>query len=207
MIGLIIKDIYNLKKYAKTLIVLIAFYGIMSLSMDGGSFLMSMVILLFTMMPITSFSYDDIAKWDKYALSLPITKKDMVLSKYILALIMCASGTAIALLSTIILNLINKTTTMEELLLGIYISMAAGIIFFSVLLPLIYKFGVEKSRLMVLGAVAVPYLIFFIMKEIGIPFPTMEALMILLKISPLLLILIVYISYILSIKIFANKEQ
>ena len=56
------------------------------------------------MMSIYSFSYDSLAKWDRFGLSLPVTRKEVVASKYILSLLFCLIGTALSfLLSSIVL--------------------------------------------------------------------------------------------------------
>ena len=57
------------------------------------------------MITITSFSYDALAKWDRYALSLPLTRKDIVAGKYLLSIILCLLATILSfLISTVILK-------------------------------------------------------------------------------------------------------
>ena len=58
-------------------------------------------MILFTIMiPMVAMSYDDKSKWDRYALTMPVSRRDMVLSKYLLAL----AFAAFALLITFLFN-------------------------------------------------------------------------------------------------------
>ena len=86
MKGLIIKDIFNLKKGITTTLIMILFYGIFSYNTGNMSMLIGMTVFIMTSLSISSMSYDDMAKWDGYALSMPITRKNIVLSKYILSI-------------------------------------------------------------------------------------------------------------------------
>ena len=82
--GLLVKDILQLKSYKKTLIFFIIIFILTSISNDGriGSALIIMLTLGFGMFSIASFSYDETNKADKFILTLPLTKKEVVLSKY-----------------------------------------------------------------------------------------------------------------------------
>lgn len=205
MLGLIIKDMLTLKKFLRNLIAIIIFYVFIGFASDS-SFLAGAMVILFIMGSISSFAYDDLAKWDKYALSLPITRREMVMSKYLLTIILAVAGAIVALLFELAFAIIKDSININELLLVVYALLAAGLLINSALLPLIYKFGVEKSRLMLVGVLAVPYIIFFLLDKTGVPMPSESSLMVLLKVSPFLLILILYISYLISCSIYSKKE-
>ena len=72
MKGLIAKDFLNLKRYSFTLILILLLYGAIFLPMENGGFA-AVATVLCTMMVITTLSYDEMAKWDKYVLTMPIT--------------------------------------------------------------------------------------------------------------------------------------
>ena len=206
MKGLLIKDFLNLRKYGRSVILILAFYVLYGLMLDNANFIIGMIVLLFSMMAITSFSYDDLAKWDKYALSLPVTRKEMVLSKYILATILSVVGALLALLATIGVSLINTPVSINEQLLITYALFATSIIFISILLPLIYKFGVEKSRIMMILVFAVPTAMVFVLSSIGFQLPTESQLMMLLYASPIILIALYSISYFISYSVYKKKD-
>lgn len=43
-------------------------------------------VLFSVMIPMSAIAYDDKAKWDRYALTMPVSRRDLVISKYLLAL-------------------------------------------------------------------------------------------------------------------------
>ena len=49
--------------------------------------------ILCAMMVVTTFSFDENAKWEKYAMIMPISRKDLVLSKFVILLCFCLFGT------------------------------------------------------------------------------------------------------------------
>jgi len=206
MKGLIVKDLFNLKKYSKSVMLILAFYMLYAVMMDSSMFMAGMIIMLTTMMSITSFSYDDLAKWDKYALSFPITRKEMVLSKYLLALLLSIVGVIIAFAASLLISKIKTPVDMNELLVVSYVLLIVALVFISILLPLIYKFGVEKSRVLIIAVFAVPAAIFFVLTNAGFQMPTESQLMILLQFSPIILLVILFISFYVSVNIYKSKD-
>lgn len=205
MKGLILKDLLNIKRSLKSFLFVIAFYIVFSFTNSDTNFLSGMVILLFSMISISSFSYDNIAKWDKYALSLPISKKDVVLSKYLLALILIFTGAMLSLILNFIIGT-YKNLIMTDIIIINYLIFCAAVIYSGILILLIYKFGVEKSRILIFVVFVIPTAIVFILNFLGFTMPTQIDFDILLKISPIIIIIVYYISFLLSYKIYLNKD-
>lgn len=149
MKGLLLKDILMLKSYARTLGVLVVVYLASGIAWDNVYFFAGMSGVLCVMMVMSSFSYDNYAKWDKYGASLPVTRSDMVGAKYLLALLMTGLGTVITGLMYLVFMLVRKGD-LSELLPIVFGTTAAGAFLVSVLLPCIYKFGAEKARLVLM---------------------------------------------------------
>lgn len=207
MKGLIIKDILNLKNYGRSILLIVAFYGIFAYTINDAGFLGGMIVLLMTMMSISSFSYDDLAKWDKYALSLPISRKDMVMSKYLLSIIFIVLGAVLSFVIVFAMSNIKNSVNLWELLLQTYSLSAVAIIFISVLMPLLYKFGVEKSRIMIMAVFAIPTLLLVLLSKLGIAKPSEEQLMFLLKMSPIIVIAVMMVSAFISYNIYKKKDM
>ena len=87
MTGLILKDLLNLKKQGKVYLILIIFYFAIGLVNENSSMFASMMTMVAVLIPITAMAYDERCKWDRYALTMPVSRKDMVMSKYLLGLI------------------------------------------------------------------------------------------------------------------------
>ena len=206
MKGLIIKDLLNLKKYLNTIIPFLLFYTFMTnISGDPGP-LIGIIVMFLTMMSITSMSYDEFAKWDVYALSMPISRKVMVMSKYLLSLILSMSGVIVSTTIAYVLGLYKGNLNVPSLLLISYSLFVISILFVSVILPLIYKFGVEKSRLLMMAVMAVPPAIIYLLNQLGMPMPDKRQLLLLLKLSPLILLIFLFASISISNKIYKNID-
>lgn len=206
MKGLIIKDILNLRKSFKTTLLMVGFFTIFAYGTNNPSYIISMVVLILTMMSITSMAYDDMAKWDRYALAMPISRKDIVMSKYILSILLSIVSIIISFIIAYVLILPRSNMGKIELLLVTYAVFTISILFVSITLPLIYKFGVERTRLITMGIFAIPVAIFVVLNKIGVALPNENQLVFLLKLSPLILLIILLSSVLLSYRIYKNKD-
>ena len=119
--GLVIKDLLQLKSYKKTLIIYILIFCISSLSLENGieNMLVVMLTLGLGMFSIASFNYDEFNKVDRYILTLPVTKKEVVLSKYILVIVSTIVGSLIGIILSfsMIMLMNNSILNIEEILL------------------------------------------------------------------------------------------
>ena len=73
----------------------------------------------------------------------------MVGAKYLLALLMLAIGTLITIVMSLVFGMINQNGFDDTLSIAFGTTVSAMILM-TFLLPLIYKFGVEKGRLMLI---------------------------------------------------------
>lgn len=206
MKGLIIKDLKNLRKYSRTVFIMLLFFAVLAYVSKDTAFIKGMIVLLFSFMSITSFSYDKQTKWDAFALALPISRKAVVLSKYVLALLLSLLGMLLsACIGTMDHYLFAKTGTIAEVLLESYALFAVAIVYLSILLPLVYKFGAERSRLLIIAVFAIPAVIIGIGSQSG-SLPDEQLIMQLLRFSPLILIVSFGLSFVISKAIFQKKE-
>ena len=213
MKGLILKDLLNLRKNLKTIIIMCLFYTLLFSTLNP-TFLSGIITILFAMQILTTFSYDDYSKWNMYALSLPITKKQLVLSKYILGISFIIFGGVFSFILTSLLSLFKGSFILGDLVASIIGSTGIMILMILILLPLIFKYGVERSRIMLLAIFAIPTVLILIISKVlaltGIPFPSEEQLNALLPviciIATLILIAGIYVSYMTSVKIITKKE-
>jgi ABC-2 type transport system permease protein len=208
MTGLLIKDLLNLRRTILSLLGLMVVYGVVfSMMMDGSaSFFSSMLAVLFITVTVSSFSYDALARWDRYALSLPVSRRDLVASKYLLAVVMAAMGAIVAFAMGYVMMFFRHTLVVKELLLSTAVSIGVGLLIVSILLPLIFRFGVEKSRLMLVGVVLVPLGLTYLLKLLRIPLPDLSVLATQAWLMPLVGLIILGLSYFISAAIFQRKE-
>lgn len=213
MKGLIAKDFLNLKRYSFTLILILLLYGAIFLPMENGGFA-AVATVLCTMMVITTLSYDEMAKWDKYVLTMSITRQQLVLGKYAVMLILAALGCLVGCVAIGIQGIIRGQWDPGALFMQAGLFCSASLVLGSILLPLLYKFGAEKGRLLLLAVVLIPTVLSlgwrYIGEALGLPAPDLAALgrwfQIALPLLPLAVLAIVALSYALSVRIMSKKE-
>lgn len=205
MKGLILKDLLNLKSTFKMLGAMIVFFAVAFLR-EGNSFVFGIIILMFAMMVVTTISYDDLAKWDAYALTMPVTRKEMVLSKYLVMAILNTLGAVLSLIVGIVGSVIMRQSFDLEILAIIGIIYLVAFIFGSVIIPLIYKFGTEKARLMLFLCALLPTALILLLEQFNVPLPTTGNPWIYLTLLIGFSVAGIVLSYLISLKIYTNKE-
>lgn len=144
MRGLIIKDSYILIKQVK-------FFGLLMLIMAAmpNTFTRGFAIMYASMLPITLISFDEQAKWDYYAAMMPYKKKDLVLSKYITGIIFTLVVGVVTVLSVLVTAAMEEQSTgqMQEHLKSILMIASAAIVLMALNLPIIFKMGAERGRM------------------------------------------------------------
>ncbi len=207
MKGLILKDIYSLKKYGKTMLLLAVFYSFMIFMMGNAEVFLGTVVIMFAVASITSFAYDNQAGWDTYVSTLPVSRKNVVMSKYALSYLLALLGGLLALLVGWVNGILKGTGNFIEMLVSAYAMFAIAVVFVSVLLPLIYKFGVERSRIIIIAAVAIPVAaVMALAQSKAIPMPDEQTIKQALLLSPLIVAACCVLSYTISHAIYRKKE-
>ena len=176
MKGLLYKDFCVLKKQVKILVVFVLFYSVWAVVSNTPSMMSTMVVLISMMLPISSMSYDEAGQWYCYAFSLPVSRRSLVLSKYLLGFLTAMGGLLVcSVCNLIILYLTNWENALESWVI-IGVSLEVGVIFLSVLIPLLFKFGVEKGRFILVAVAVVPSILIALLmgmlKNTGITLPS-----------------------------------
>ena len=216
MTGLILKDMINLKNNAKIFAVLAVVYAAMGFTTEDSSFFSSIFTMLVAILTLSAYSYDDLAKWDVYALTMPITREDIVRSKYCIMLLLTLLGSVVSILFTVGINAVIRP---EHLFSGInncFIGAGIVIVFYCIVLPFITKLGVEKARLIFFAVYFIPVgILLFVSKamkkgDMSVPEEWITFAMRIIRngyiIFPLLLLLALVISYTVSVGIYHKKE-
>lgn len=166
MIGLLLKDLLSLKKSFPMIALILVVFGVVSVSarQEAGGAFSSMSVILPTVLVLNTFGYDETSKWNVYALALPVTRTGLVLARYLLVLLLNLAGAALALIPALLVSALNT-----ESLLSIFAAAAAALVLCSVLLPLIFRFGVQGARIAIFAVCLLPTLIVFVGKQLGLP--------------------------------------
>lgn len=221
--GLLKKDLYNLASYKTTLMIITLFCGIAIIGTDAiywGSIVIGIIV---GMISLSTFSYDEMAKSNRYILTLPVTRKEIVLEKYILAIGATILGSLLGFVLTLLIgNMMNyvRPDNMIDINIDTLLSTSIGGLFGvsliqAIQIPSIFKWGAEKGRIQMFIVLFVVALIGagvgFLIKESGLSVD-IEKLENTLKsfgwiILVILSFIIYFISYKVSYKIYKNKEE
>ncbi|WFR57776.1 ABC-2 transporter permease [Anaerocolumna sp. AGMB13025] len=210
MYGLLLKDIYNLRRYVKQISISIVVFGLFAINLKNPAYLIGMITMMTSMMVITSMSYDEYAKWDKYALTMPILKKDIVLSKYLLLILSTVAGAALSTILALIMSAFMKLLSLKELLLASGAVSLVMLFLFGILIPVLYKYGIEKARMLMFAVFGIPILLVTLfvklMLKLNVPQPSQEQIEMLCYAFPVIVLIVLFLSYNISVKIFNKKE-
>ena len=210
MKGLLLKDFCILKKQIKLMVVFVIFYAIWAVAAKMPTMMGTMVILLSIMMPISSMSYDEAGQWYRYAFSLPIPRRTLVLSKYVLGFLVSLGGLVVSAIGNIIILALTNGENALESWLTIIGFLELGVIFLSIIIPILFKYGVEKGRLLIVVIAVIPSLLVALLgstlKTSGTLMPSAELLQAILYSSPLFTLAIFLISFRISVGICRKKE-
>ncbi len=221
--GLLKKDLYNLASYKTTLIIIVIFCGMAIIGTDAiywGSVVIGIIV---GMISLSTFSYDEMAKSNRYILTLPVTRKEIVLEKYILAIGATILGSLLGFVLTLlignIMNYVRPDNVIDiniDTLLATTIGGLFGVsLVQAIQIPSIFKWGAEKGRIQMFIVLFVLALIGagvgFLIKESGLSVDIAKLESVLKNFGLFLLILlsfiIYFISYKISYKIYKNKEE
>ena len=104
---------------------------------------------MFGMIGIASFSYDEQAKADRYIQSFPVTKKEIVLSKYLLLTMLITLGAVIGITLGLLVSVVTRQVLgLLETMLLMTISIFGVSLIEAIEIPCFYKFGLEKGRIL-----------------------------------------------------------
>ena len=209
MLGLVVKDLLCLKKTALKMVVILGLYIVIFFSANNIAFLCAMIIMISTMLILNTFAYDELSKWDYYALSLPVTKKQIVLGKYLLTVLFDFIG----ILITLLLYLIKRQLNLEAAL-SICALAAIALIMAAILLPLLYKLGTQKARIWMIMIFLLPTAAVIVLGNLVGNFgfhltasmPSEGTIGLLIWVSLPVALLLYAGSYLLSYKVFLSKE-
>lgn len=156
MTGLIMKDYLVLRKALGSYLLIMAIYAVLAfMDIFQFGFIFSFTSIVLMTLPLSAFAYDEQAKWDRYAFSLPIGRGAVVRARYLFVLTLSLAALAIGAAATAALSLAGLEEPVE-LILTLLVSTALGLLIPAIILPLSYKLGPERARPYLYAIVFIP---------------------------------------------------
>ena len=177
------------------LVLVILAVGLIS-SAGTESYVVASGIICGTMV-ITTFSFDNMSKWPRYAMIMPVSRKDLVASKFIVLLIFAVGGAIAGLVLGAGGGVLLHKLVLNTAICG------------SISIPLVFKFGAERARMLMFASFIAPSAIFYgiykLLVGMGIDL-TEDMIPMLLCIAPVIVVIWVAVMFKLSCYIFSKQE-
>ena len=211
MLGLIKKDLLLLKSNLVYFFVIALIYSLLIVEGTFGISFILVLPIIAVIMFLSTFSYDDFNKWDAYAVTLPVLRKNIIKSKYIATLIIILGSSLLGLLISLLISVLPNQIFSLDIFIEEFLSAILGaIIFISIMFPLIYKIGIEKARISVFVVVFGLLIVFNFLGGFIDFSRVLEKLNSLSDVwfivIPIIAMLFILVSYIITSRIYLKKE-
>lgn len=142
MKALLMKDFYTLWRQLKVYLLVM-----LVISVFNGAYGNIFITIWAALLPYTAMAYDERSKWDQMAAMMPYSTRDIVVSKYVMGWLCTAAAALFAmvlqLLQTVLGSPLAAFAPVDNLM-----GCCASLCVLAITLPLMFRFGVEKGRLM-----------------------------------------------------------
>lgn len=209
MLGLIKKDFLIIKANLKSMVITFIVYLMLAFQ---GTFDVTFIIpIIGIMLFISTFSYDDFNNWNSYAVTLPDGRRNVVRAKYIASIILTVVLAIIALAIGIGISYIKTNAiNLNEIISSLMGTALSSITIISLLYPIVFKFGATNGKIILfavvfgIGGIVALVSNFIDMTSVinminGLDNYSLIAI-------PIISVILLGISYLISNKIYQNKE-
>lgn len=168
MKGILIKEFLVNKKQLGLLLAMGAIYLLIGFSSDNAALMTVYIIVVGCMSVLSLFSFDESAKWNTYAAVLPVSRAKIVICRYICAALLVVIGIVIMLVYNIAFEIYKgMSPDIVGNLMGNLMILGGILVMQSIVLPLFYRFGAERARLIMLGVYMLPFAVMLILEYMG----------------------------------------
>ena len=167
MKGLLRKDIYMAAKYYRAVLVAVAIFLMLAILDEANLFFLTYAVLISGMLPVSLLSYDAHFKWEQYSGTLPYTRAQLVSAKYLMGLIFSGGVLLVCLGVLALRQILGEGFDLDTFLGAGLLCLGLGVASPVLLLPLAFKFGPEKGRVLFFVLVGAICGICFVMGQTG----------------------------------------
>ena len=147
MKAMLYADWMNLRRSMKAMVIAIVVIALASIvSGNGLSFVPAMLFMLSLMVPAMLMSSDYAFGWDKLSLSLPVSRRDVVSSKFAISLLVNLTVVALGMICMLACEAVGLALMGNEFVL-------------------VLRFGPDRGRYLLLAVVWVPILLLTVVKK------------------------------------------
>ena len=161
MKALIYKDLLTLWKQLRMYLLMCVIFQVASVGGEEFEFMRFYPLILVASLPHSLMAYDERSGWERYALALPVSRKQLVGAKYLIGLLLLGGAFLLAAVTGLVRSRIAGEFDPFGYFFELSVLLTLGVSVMSVALPMTFRYGTEKGRLMnmisygILGAVLV----------------------------------------------------
>lgn len=207
MKGLLANNLYSMEENIKLSLYItlpMAFVPLLEASMT--SMIVAMQVFMFISNLGASLKMDETSGWNKWEITMPVSRKTIINAKYISFILLILMGLAVSLVTVVLLSLQNEFN--DTLIFGYSYGLTLSISTAAIAYPLILKLGAEKSDTLLITAgglsVGLQLLVWYLLhlSDSTITYRSPVVGQVSLAIALVMFVL----SYFLSVRIHRNKE-
>ena len=150
MKGLIQNNLYSMENSILIAFIISIFLAILPLGGVNPTFLpmiISIQIFVFVVNICTSLRADETAKWNKFELTLPVKRSNLVLAKYLSIIILIFVGIMMGTVTMVLSSHFDYAVSRSMLVYGFEYGLTLSILSMSIMYPLTLVLGAEKSEI------------------------------------------------------------
>ncbi len=201
MKGLLVKDFMLIYKIGKVYLIFIAVMLLGGAAFSNISFLSYYAVVFFSILGPNTIAYDERDRWDKFALTLPITKSQYVSSKYLLSFILTSGA---ALMCAVVFILHDGFSV--NCFLSVLPSFALGLFYPAVSLPVMLRFGYAKGKIPIIFLAGIIGGLSVLLSKTKILMPQLSEFNYLFLILFAVITMVFVLSWAIAVKLFKNRE-
>ena len=148
MKGLIRNNIYSMQSNLLVSFLIALVLGVLPLFIQGDGILqmvISMQIYVFIANVGSSLHADELSGWDRFEITLPVCRSQIVQAKYLTFVLLFALGIGAGTLTLGGLWLTGRAPAFRDVLHGYAFGLTLSALSTAILYPLVLKFGTDKS--------------------------------------------------------------
>lgn len=219
MKAILYADWMNFRLSIKSMLFAPVIFLVWAVIAEQPIFFFSMLVVMGYMFPNTAFAAEQSAGWDRLSLSLPILRREVVASRFLLALVVNLTLFVCSLVFATVYCLAHgQPQALMENYVSVLACEAVAIIMIGAELAAAFKWGIQKAGYIMLAAFFLPLALVFaaVSLEIRIPLLTAagrwlagveERRFALLLLGCLAVALVIYLlCYRVSVRLYRKKE-
>ena len=222
MKAMLYADWMNFRQQMRTIVLVVVFCLVIATSTGQPAMFSCMLVVASYLFPNTIFAVEQSSGWDKLSLSMPVLRREVVASRFLLTLAVNAAMLVRGLLfSVVFCTLWDNGTTLGECVASALGGEIAALVLLSLQMTAAFKWGIQKSGYVLLGFFCLIMLIpvsVFTFGALDIDTPHVSAFMtwlfdlddlsfLRLELGCVAAALAVYaICYLISVRIYQKKE-